>query len=430
MDWHSYGDHCCDLLSFKKEGEIVIMSLFKKASMFILLSISLWPNQIFAHGTEEEHQKEILLSTYFLAGFAILFILVLALFLVTRQKAGRLQNAKKQEDRNTRQQLNKTANVLKWVWITALLGTVISGAVVLSKNSEEGLGIENSENAEGTHNEEGPDESIYLTHIHGLGYSPDGESIMIPAHDGIKEYSDGKWSLGQGEPHDYMGFSAVNDGFYSSGHPSLDSNKKNPFGIVKSTDGGKTFKTLAFYGEIDFHLMNVSFNTHTIYVVNPQPNPEMKETGLYYSQDEAKTWVKSQMNGYNDEPESLAVHPDNDAIVALGSPFGLYLSRNYGDSFEQLSDQQITSLYFTPTGKLIIGGYGQEAGLSEMDIESGEQTAIEIPALFEDAVMYTVQNPVDEQEWTITTYNKDVYLSKNQGTSWTKIADQGVGISE
>jgi phosphoribosyl-AMP cyclohydrolase len=413
------------------------MKLMKKVSMSIILGISLLPIQIFAHGTEDEHKKEIVLSTYFLAGFTILFILFLALFLVTRNKARQLQNAKKQEDRVKRQQLTKTSKILKWVWIVALVGTVISGVVALSKNQEDGFGLANRENAQGaaqgtkdnadSHNES----DTTLMHVHGLGYSPDGESIMIPAHDGLKVYSGGKWSDGQGEKHDYMGFSAVNDGFYSSGHPALGSSKKNPFGIVKSTDGGNSFKTLTLYGKVDFHLMNVSFDAHTIYVMNPQSNPEMKETGLYYSIDEAKTWVKSQMGGFNDEPAALAVHPDNDAIVALGSQEGLYISKDHGDNFEKLSDIQVTSLYFNPAGKLVIGGYAQgTATLSKMDIESGEQAVIEIPVLTEDAVMYVAQNPVNEQEMVFATFNKDVYLSEDQGMSWTKIANKGKGISE
>lgn len=357
-----------------------------------------------------------MITTYFLAGSTILFILFLVLFLMTKNKARQLQNAKKQEVRIKRQQLTKTANVLKWVSILTLVAVIISGVVALSKGSA------------GTNNGSISEEAVTLPDIHGLGYSHDGGSIMLPAHDGIKLYFDGKWSEGQEEKHDYMGFSAVNDGFYSSGHPARGSSKKNPFGIVKSTDGGNSFKTLTLYGKVDFHLMGVGFNKHTIYVVNLQSNSEMKETGLYYSDDEAQTWEKSEMVGFNDEAAALAVHPDNDAIVALGSQTGLYISKDHGDNFEKLSDFQVTFLYFNLAGKLIVGGYAQGATLSELDIEKGEKTAIKIPALTEDAVMYVAQNPVDEQELVFATFNKDVYVSNDRGGNWTKIADKGNGI--
>ena len=91
------------------------MKLLIKLSISVMIVMTFMPIQIFAHGTEDEHNKEIALTTYFYAGSTILFILFLVLFLVTRNKARQLQNAKKQEDRIKRQQLTKTASVLKWV---------------------------------------------------------------------------------------------------------------------------------------------------------------------------------------------------------------------------------------------------------------------------------------------------------------------------
>lgn len=406
------------------------MKLMKSIFMTIIAAISLIPVQVFAHGSEEEHKKEIALSTYVFTGFVILVILLLVLFFVIRYKARKLNNTKKQEDREKRQKLTKTANVFKWISIASLVATLISGGVALLGNQENG--IENRENAQGTN--DGSDSTsegeVTLTHVHGLGYSPDGKMVMIPAHDGLKLYSDGgTWSDGPGEKHDYMGFTTVSDGFYSSGHPAQDSRKKNPFGIIKSTDGGESFKTLALYGKIDFHLMNASFNKHTIYVVNPQSNSEMKGTGLFYSNDGAKTWTKIKMDGFNDEPTALAVHPDNDNIVALGSQQGLYISKDYGERFEKISDIQITSLYFNPQGHLIIGEYIQGATLTKLNIDSGQRTDIPIPEMEQDAIMYFAQNPMDEKEWVFATYNKDLYLSNNQGDDWKQIAVQGKGVS-
>jgi phosphoribosyl-AMP cyclohydrolase len=366
------------------------------------------PAQILAHGGEEVQEQT---SGIIFAAWAtgILFFVFLVLFLITANKAKNLENVKKAEDREKRKQLSKTSSILRWVWIASLISFVITGTAAIG--------------ASGSSN-------ITLEHIHGLGYSPDGKRIMVPAHNGIKVFSEDHWNHGKGEKHDYMGFSAVSDGFYSSGHPAPGSNKKNPFGLVKSEDEGESIKHLTLYGEVDFHLMNVSYNTHTVYVVNPQPNSQMSELGLHYSKDQGKTWTKSKVNGFTEEITALAVHPDQDAIIAAGSQQGVYISSDYGDTFEKIADTQATSLYFAPNGKLMIGGYNGNATLSEMNIESKESDTIEIPALTEDAVQYFAENPVNHQEWVFATFNKDVYLSHDQGASWEQIAMQGKGESD
>ncbi|MDQ8733959.1 hypothetical protein [Paenibacillus sp. LHD-38] len=46
----------------------------------------------------------------------------------------------------------------------------------------------------------------------------------------------------------------------------------------------------------------------------------------------------------------------------------------------------------------------------------------------DDAVSYMAQNPKDANEIAVATFKKDVYLSKDLGLNWTKIADKGNGI--
>jgi len=272
----------------------------------------------------------------------------------------------------------------------------------------------------------------YLEHIHGLGYSTDGKQMIIPAHDGLKTYSEGHWGSAEGEKHDYMGFSSVDDGFYSSGHPASGSDKKNPFGIVKSTDEGKTFETLDLYEEIDFHMMGVGYKSHAIYVINPQPNSRMDYTGLYYSTDETKKWTKSAMKGISEEPTALAVHPSNETVLAIGTQSGVYLSKDYGQNFEKVfSKGQATSLYFKTNGTLFVGGYDKQAYLVELNVENNLSEEINIPDIKEeDAIAYISGNPVNGKEMAFATFKKDVYVSYDKATQWIKVADQGKGIDE
>ncbi|MGH2537487.1 MAG: hypothetical protein ACRDHL_08850, partial [Candidatus Promineifilaceae bacterium] len=101
--------------------------------------------------------------------------------------------------------------------------------------------------------------AVEFPHIHGLGFSADGRQLFVPAHDGLRLFSNGQWQIPDAAGHDYMGYAPADDGFYSSGHPHPSSGLVNPLGLVKSNDGGQTLTRLGFEGESDFHLMGVGY---------------------------------------------------------------------------------------------------------------------------------------------------------------------------
>jgi hypothetical protein len=297
----------------------------------------------------------------------------------------------------------------KWVWILSIIGVLVIGGIFLWGN--------------GT--------SITIKHPHGLGYSNDGKRIIIPAHDGLRVYSGGQWEIPEGERHDYMGFSKVDDGFYSSGHPADGSELPNPFGVIKSTDEGKTIQMLDLKGETDFHKMAVGYKTHTIYVLNYAPNSKMDTPGMYYTKDETETWVKSDIKGLNENPTFVAAHPIEDGVVAVGTPGGVYLSKDYGNNFEKVySDLQVTSLFFNHLGQLLIGGVNPQPLLLQLDIKSLKSEEIGIPTLREkDFIVFIAQNLVNENELVFATFDRDVYISNDSGENWTAIAEKGQTIS-
>ncbi|HDR6289193.1 TPA: hypothetical protein QCU33_005318 [Bacillus cereus] len=382
------------------------MSAFKKLIYPLGLGLGLLPIKVFAHGEAEEPPSGVPISVYAFGALVLLLIVLLSFYIKVKKKVQALQNGKKKEDRIKRQKL------LKFGWQLSLVGVVITSSILV-------IGDRLSARKE-----------VYLEHVHGLGYSTDGKRILIPAHEGIKMYSDGKWDDAEGEKHDYMGLSVVDNGFYSSGHPAPGSDKKNPFGIVKSTDEGKTFQTLDLYGKMDFHNMAIGYKSHTIYVINPESNPRMSSTGLYYSTDDATTWTKSAMKGIDQEATALAVHPSDKAMVAIGTQSGVYLSKDYGQTFEKiLSKDQATSLFFDNEGTLFVSGYSKQAYLLKLDIVSKKTDGIKIPDLTEDAIAYFAENPVKANEMAFATFKKDIYVSKDNGVRWTKIADQGKVIS-
>ncbi|SDJ12549.1 F510_1955 family glycosylhydrolase [Alteribacillus bidgolensis] len=270
-------------------------------------------------------------------------------------------------------------------------------------------------------------EDIEFPHMHGIGFTEDGEQAYVPAHDGLRVLEDGEWKMAEGERHDYMGFSMVDDGFYSSGHPSASSDYGNPFGIIKSTDNGKSLEILDLYEEIDFHHMDVGYNTHTIFVFNPEPNSRMEAPGLYYSTDETETWERSALQGIQEEMTSLAAHPTKEKVLAIGTKSDVYLSEDFGDMFEPLGvDTRITAVLFGHDGSLFAAGTGESVQLLQIDPETRNIDEWQLPELETDnSILYIAQNPAEENTVVFVTEQKDIYYTENSGETWNLLAEKG-----
>jgi len=271
-------------------------------------------------------------------------------------------------------------------------------------------------------------EPVTLMHVHGLSYSADGKQLMIPSHHGLAVFENGRWSKAAGPGHDYMGFSATRDALYSSGHPAPGTGLTNPFGLIKSGDGGKTWKKLGLEGESDFHSLATSYATNAVYVVNHRPNSRMSQPGIYYTSNDGLKWTRAAAKGLGGDLKSLAVHPSDAGIVAAGTADGLYLSRNSGETFERLAGGQpvVTASFDLDGQHLWFSAYGGKASFMRLALSAGAKPqALPIPALAEDAAAYIAQNPVRRDEIAIATFQRSVFLSKDQGRTWTSIARNG-----
>lgn len=268
---------------------------------------------------------------------------------------------------------------------------------------------------------------VTLTHVHGLAYSPDGKRLMIPSHHGLAVYEKGKWSKAPGAQHDYMGFSGTATNLYSSGHPAPGSALVNPFGLIRSRDGGRTWDKLGLEGEIDFHLLATGWNTNAIYVWNPAPSSRMRGPGLHYTLNDGFAWRPAKATGLEGDPHALAVHPHSAATVAVATSKGVYLSRDSGGRFAPVaSDAEGLAVFFDIDGKrLWYSAFDGQPRLAHAPLGGGAVTQVKLPALPEDAVAYIAQNPAARNEYAIATFGRSVYLSKDAGRSWLEIADRG-----
>jgi len=272
--------------------------------------------------------------------------------------------------------------------------------------------------------------AVVLTHIHGLAYSADGKTLFVPSHHGLAMYAGGKWSKAPGPQHDYMGFSATKDGFYSSGHPASGSGLINPFGVIRSTDAGKSWVKLSLEGESDFHLLATSHGTNAVYVYNPGSNSKMKTPGIYYTLNSGFVWNRAKAGGFSDQPTSLAVHPSDPKVVAVGSKSGLYLSTDSGDSFRAMAtgDQVLAAFFDLDGTHLLLSSYAGAPALVRVNWKTGAKRSLTLPPMARDAIAYIAQNPENRIEYAIATFERSVYITRDGGQSWQQIARDGKGL--
>lgn len=271
--------------------------------------------------------------------------------------------------------------------------------------------------------------TVTLTHVHGLAYSADGKQLMVPSHHGLAVYRDGNWSKAPGPQHDYMGFSATGKHLYSSGHPAPGSGLANPFGLIRSKDGGRSWDKLGLEGETDFHLLATGWNTNVVYVWNPAPSSRMKRLGLHYTLDNGIVWNQARASGLNDQPTKLAVHPDDPKVVVIAAKSGFYLSTDSGDTFRLITKgaQALAALFDLDGEHLWLSSHAGAPALARANVKTGTKNAVTLPPLTRDAVAYIAQNPVSRNEYAVATFERSVFLTKDMGKSWKQIAENGQG---
>ena len=122
--------------------------------------------------------------------------------------------------------------------------------------------------------------------------------MLVLTHEGLFELVDkNKMKLVGKDKFDVMGFTTLGKSLVASGHPAQGSKAPNPIGLLKSLDGGLTWRAVSLVGKVDFHLLEGARTE--LYGADSQSG------NLMHSADSGKTWNSLGTNNFSD----IAVSP-------------------------------------------------------------------------------------------------------------------------
>jgi len=177
-----------------------------------------------------------------------------------------------------------------------------------------------------------PDQGVVVEagpqHVHGLGVNPADGDLYIATHSGL-------WRARQDETkarrvgdirHDLMGFTVAGENdFLASGHPDGRSDLPSQLGLQRSTDGGRSWKTVSLLGEADLHVLRAA--GERLYGVD-------SGTGAFItSSDGGRSWEQRTPPA---PVFDVAVAPDDQERIVATTERGLFSSTDTGRTWRAL----------------------------------------------------------------------------------------------
>lgn len=238
-----------------------------------------------------------------------------------------------------------------------------------------------------------------VPHIHHVKVVEN--KVLVLTHEGLYELvGKNNMKLVGKEKIDVMGFTTLDKAFLASGHPAEGSKMTNPIGLVKSIDGGLTWKAVSLVGKVDFHFLEGAGTD--LYGSDSQSG------NLMYSPDSGKTWKYLGTNTFTD----IAVSPKMPGMALAIKNSELLLTKNAFKATTKIKN----SLKFTQIEWRKSGLYGLSGNTLFKSTNSGK-TWTELNTF---KGVLGILSASDQL--MLVTVGPDIYTSTNSGVSFKKIS--------
>ncbi|WP_080844891.1 F510_1955 family glycosylhydrolase [Cytobacillus gottheilii] len=264
--------------------------------------------------------------------------------------------------------------------------------------------------------------SMEIAQLQGIGYPGNDDGLYLATDKGLLIHKDEQWFETSTKKHDYYGFSAVEDGFITSGQQG-----ESKMGIAKSIDKGETIEHIAFEGKGQFPFLTAGYQTQMIYGINGDALTEM-DPGLFRSTEQPDAFEPVPLNGFGaDTLGMIAAHPTDPNVMAMATRSGIYLSEDKGNNMKLITEEvMVTAITFTESHLYYSSVENEKVQFNSINLATMESIKMEIPSLaYDNPITYIAGSQTDKSTLAFTTYMRDLYQTTDGGESWVHILDKG-----
>lgn len=238
-----------------------------------------------------------------------------------------------------------------------------------------------------------------VSHIHHVKVV--GSKILVLTHEGLYELArKNNMKLVGKEKIDVMGFASLGNVLIASGHPAVGSKMPNPIGVMKSLDGGLTWKPISLVGKVDFHFLEGAGSD--LYGADSQTGK------LMYSADSGKTWRTLGASTFTD----IAVSPKlSGTAIAISNSELLFTENALKSTTKIKGTLTMTQIEWVKSGLYALSGSSLYKSTNSGKTWTKLTTFKGVPGILSAS-----------DQLMLVTVGSDIFTSNNEGKSFRKIS--------